>query len=488
MIEDYSQFHNDGGIHIEDTVDLQSSNSDSDNLNDHYHITLNQVYPLIPKVHEGDGEVDDYITKHLKFLMQHKVRLVNKYLDSIYSFWEDIQPMEMIVAFDESHGDIDELTMNLIKPEFKQLVRDLVKQKLSNKYIAPHATPPPEQDDDDAFDPNDDDGDDDEFYEPIHYEEKTKVSHTRHTKSKPTSHTPIPPAPKGVNPETWLSWSNARRTSYLRADTFPNAYYYRHLPPGEKQVNGAWTAHEKELFLKRVAEFRGDSDTMNGDWGLFSLSIPGRVGYQCSNFYRKLVEAGEIHDSRYIKGADGSIHHLSRMHDGKIASKAKKQTKFKQTKKYTKTVTTRIVDPSRIHSLRFVLSDSDDETEKSKQKQTSIKELLEKQANEREKQQQEQEPHHIKSRYDNWAMQNPLKNMVDDITGEIIRVPALSPDGYVLDYNTWLNVLKTKKENPFTRMPVTKRQLVILTFENFDEYKQKIVNLNSSDESSPLVD
>ena len=484
MIEDFSQFHNDGGFHIEDEVNLSLTTSDSDNQKDSNHITLQQVAQLIPKVNEGNGDIDQYVLKHSMFLMEHKVKRVNKYIDTIYSFWKDIKPMEMIVAFDECNGDIDELTVNLLKPEFRRLVQDLVKQKVSHKYIAPPAAPSADQDDDDAFDPNDDDGDDDEFYEPMQYEERIRAPHTRHTKARPVSHTEIPPAPKGISPETWLSWSDARRTSYLRADSFPNAYYYRHLPPGEKQINGAWTAHEKQLFLKRVAEFRGDSDTMNGDWGLFSLSIPGRVGYQCSNFYRKLVEAGEIYDSRYIKGADGAIHHLSRMHDRKAT---KTKLKQKHTKKNSKPITWRIVDPSRIHSLKLVLSDSDDETEKPQKQQTlSPAQFLKRQVIEHEKQVQEENSYQIKSRYDVWAQQNPLPHMVDDITGEKIRVPALSPDGYVLDYNTWLNVLKTKKENPFTRTPVTKRQLVVLTDENFDEYKDKIVNLNSSDENSPV--
>ena len=68
--------------------------------------------------------------------------------------------------------------------------------------------------------------------------------------------------------------------------------------------------------------------------------------------------------------------------------------------------------------------------------------------------------------------------MIDDITNELIQVPTLAPDGYVLDYNTWIKVLSTKNESPFTRMPVHKRELIILTVDNFDEYKEKIINLN----------
>ena len=41
---------------------------------------------------------------------------------------------------------------------------------------------------------------------------------------------------------------------------------------------------EKELFMKRKAEIGID-----GQWGIFSMAIPGRVGYQCANFYRHAV-------------------------------------------------------------------------------------------------------------------------------------------------------------------------------------------------------
>ena len=465
MIEDYSQFHNDGGIHIEDEVTLSMSTSDSDTQSgDSKHITLQQVMGLIPQPTNQDGEVNQYIIKQSTFLMEHKVKRVNKYIDTILSFWKDVKPMEMIVAFDESSGDIDELTVNLLKPDFKQMVRDLVKKKLNHEYSAPPEPKREVQDDDGAYEGNDEGDDDDDFVETAVVEEVTRSTHQRHTKSAPVAHGEIPPAPKGIDPETWMQWSDARRNSYLRADSYPNAYYYRHLPPGEKQINGAWTASEKAAFLKRVEEFRGNSTTMSGDWGMFSLTIPGRVGYQCSNFYRKLVEAGEIYDSQYVKGEDGLLHHLSRMHDGKIVTKTNGEKGKRKSAKHTGT-RRRVVEPCNIRSLTLVFNDTEAVVPEKKEHDPKAYFRIQK---------EEQ----IVSRYESWAMQNPLPNMIDDITGERIRVPAISPDGYVLDYNTWLNALKTNKENPFTRAPVTKRQLVVLTTDNFDQYQNNIVNLN----------
>ena len=37
------------------------------------------------------------------------------------------------------------------------------------------------------------------------------------------------------------------------------------------------------------------------------MNIPGRVGYQCSNFYRQLIKEGEIKDENYSFDKDGKL-------------------------------------------------------------------------------------------------------------------------------------------------------------------------------------
>ena len=78
-------------------------------------------------------------------------------------------------------------------------------------------------------------------------------------------------------------WSSARVNAYKAIETNPNMYYYRFNAPGEKQRNGGWTEEEKEMFQNRMKELGGTGDYQ---WGIFSMAIPGRVGYQCANFYR----------------------------------------------------------------------------------------------------------------------------------------------------------------------------------------------------------
>lgn len=45
-------------------------------------------------------------------------------------------------------------------------------------------------------------------------------------------------------------------------------------------------------------------------------------------------------------------------------------------------------------------------------------------------------------------------------------------------YDTWCTVLRKEPRNtcPFTKRKVTRRQLIKLTLENIDEYREKIVN------------
>lgn len=63
---------------------------------------------------------------------------------------------------------------------------------------------------------------------------------------------------------------------------------------------------EKQLFLERLKKVGAD-----GQWGLFSIGIPGRVGYQCSNYYRSLLKSGELTDSNYvIDSKTGAVRYL----------------------------------------------------------------------------------------------------------------------------------------------------------------------------------
>eukprot|EP00487_Bulimina_marginata_P000719 TRINITY_DN11437_c0_g1_i1.p1 TRINITY_DN11437_c0_g1~~TRINITY_DN11437_c0_g1_i1.p1 ORF type:complete len:101 (-),score=4.74 TRINITY_DN11437_c0_g1_i1:87-389(-) len=90
-------------------------------------------------------------------------------------------------------------------------------------------------------------------------------------------------------------WSEARKKAWNNRKSSPNAYFYRFNVPGQPQKNGKWTKDEHALFMKRVIGFG-----VNDQWGIFSKSIPGRVGYQCSNYWRGLVKDGDVTDPTII--------------------------------------------------------------------------------------------------------------------------------------------------------------------------------------------
>jgi hypothetical protein len=174
-------------------------------------------------------------------------------------------------------------------------------------------------------------------------------------------------------------------------------------------------------------------------WGIFSKPIPGRVGYQCSNFYRQLIKKGEIKDKFYS------------IVDGKISCAFGKGSRKRKVEG---------VEGAKRKTRKTRKSDEDDDEGEenddsyygSINKETMIyKDIM-----------------------------NPLPGFVDSITQEEVEKPAISPYGHVLGYRTWVRILTQEPKNicPFTKQPVTKRELIKLTHENIHEYSENIINTN----------
>ncbi|KAJ3326283.1 palmitoyltransferase akr1 [Boothiomyces sp. JEL0866] len=262
-------------------------------------------------------------------------------------------------------------------------------------------------------------------------------------------------------------WSEARIKAYQQIHTKPNTYYYRFNAPGEKQGSGAWSKEEKELFFKRLKDVGAD-----GQWGIFSIAIPGRVGYQCSNFYRHLLKTGEVVDENYSIDENGELHYLFGKKDGKEGSV---RVHTKKNKNYIEE-NPPVPKPPKVKKEPKV-------KEPKKPKEP-------KQSKRKRKQNDESDWEHFDedacSSYNTWSTSrtrskieesdilNPLPGMIDPITLQPIIKPAISPYGHVMGYDTWLRCLSSKEQKnicPMTKNPLTKRELVILTFENIDEYR-----------------
>lgn len=75
------------------------------------------------------------------------------------------------------------------------------------------------------------------------------------------------------------------------------------------------------------------------------MQIPGRVGYQCSNYYRQLIKEGEIHDENYEVDENGKLTFKFRNSEGKsVFARGKESTKPSKPKKTTKRKTREVVD------------------------------------------------------------------------------------------------------------------------------------------------
>ncbi|CAG8460077.1 7919_t:CDS:10 [Paraglomus brasilianum] len=258
-------------------------------------------------------------------------------------------------------------------------------------------------------------------------------------------------------------WSEARIKAYKAIETKPNTYYYRFNAPGEEQKKGPWTEEEEKLFFQRLEEVGAD-----GQWGLFSMAIPGRVGYQCSNFYRLLIETGRITDPNYVLDPKGKAHYLF-------------STKNKQTGVTEKTFRTHVKHGSRNARASGGLSSSSSGSSYTLKSWNTSKRTKTRASSSKEESGEEMDP------YMQQRNENPLPGFTDPITLDEVVKPAMSPYGHVMSYDSWVRCLSsepTKNICPLTKRPLTKRELIILTVDNIDQYrsashtsvKNKIVN------------
>ncbi|GJD07497.1 hypothetical protein Gasu2_18560 [Galdieria sulphuraria] len=286
-------------------------------------------------------------------------------------------------------------------------------------------------------------------------------------------------------------WSEARIKAYQSIDENPNAYYYRFNAPNEEQRYGAWTKEEEKLFFERLKECKIGE---NYEWGIFSIGIPGRVGYQCSNFYRRLLKEGRVKDDNYYFDAKG---------EPKFKFKSSNKIQFEDS---STTATSQAPKRRRQHKKsngkhkkkkKCSWEDSSDEDNENDTECSDDEEyrpgshgtrsrpqlraadsgsegLVNSSQNFSETSDQED------SVFAGYARDgdNPIPEFIDAITLEPIRRPAISPYGHVLGYSTWKRALQNEPKNtcPFTKKPLRVQDLVILTWENIEQYRSSIVH------------
>ena len=278
-------------------------------------------------------------------------------------------------------------------------------------------------------------------------------------------------------------WSDARKKAWSNREKNENQYYYRFNAPGEAQGEGKWSEAEHELFLKTLEDVRsGAAGYPMYQWGSFSKNIPGRVGYQCSNYYRSLIKNGEVEDSNYMVDEKGQMRFnfknkgFERVNKETgdtelLTSKPKKpkpppKPKKPKAPKAPKPKPKPKKKPKDDDDKNFRCTIKLDATRRSGRTAGATKKYTD---GDEESDEEEEEP--------------VLPGFMDPLTKQQIEEPAISPYGHVAGYETWCRALRSedaKDTCPFTRQPLKRRDLVKLTHENIAQYREKMVDTQNA--------
>jgi len=309
--------------------------------------------------------------------------------------------------------------------------------------------------------------------------------------------------------ELFAGWSGARIKGWKNRIKNPNAYYYRFNHPGEMQSNGGWTAEEHELFMATLAKLPDGKATY--EWGTFSIDIPGRVGYQCSNYYRSLVKSGIIVDVNYVVDDNGQLKFNFKnkgfeRKEGDTAAEPKpympkvpkppkppRPPKAPKARPPPKIKIPKAKKPKKDEKKKKKKGEGDDgddvkgdKTFRCSVKTTEIRRSSRNSAKEKKKYNLDGETDddgEERDEEDDEKDEPPVlpTGFLDPITRMQIEEPAaISPYGHVAGYETWCRILRNAEAPdtcPFTKQPLKRRQLVKLTHANIAEYITKMVDV-----------
>jgi hypothetical protein len=268
--------------------------------------------------------------------------------------------------------------------------------------------------------------------------------------------------------DLYEGWSDARVKAWKNREKNENQYYYRFNAPGEKQSNGKWTDTEHELFMETIAALPdGKADYQ---WGTFSKAIPGRVGYQCSNYYRSLVKNGIIVDTNYMVDEKGELrfNFKNKGFDRVEQPEGSEQRVFVKVVRVPKPKAPKAPKPKPKKKKKL---DDDD-----KAFQCSVRPTVVRSSGRAAKRSYaDGEDEDDDGEFEELPV---LPGFIDPITRLPVEEPTISPYGHVAGYETWCRILRSSDAPdvcPFTKQPLKRRELVKLTHENIGEYASKIV-------------
>ena len=272
-----------------------------------------------------------------------------------------------------------------------------------------------------------------------------------------------------VNP--YEGWSEARIKAWKNREKNENQYYYRFNEPGEMQANGKWTDEEHQKFMDIIASLPGGK--ANYEWGTFSKGIPGRVGYQCSNYYRTLVKNNIIQDENYmVDPVSGDLRFNFKNKGFTRAEPVEGEPRMVMVKKVIKQKKPKA--PKQPKKAKKKVKKSDDD----KAFHCTIRAGPVRSSGRATKKTYTDGGDDDEDFDDEFEELPVLPGFIDPITRMAIEEPAISPYGHVAGYETWCKILRQPEAPdtcPFTKQPLKRRELIKLTHENIDQYRSKIV-------------
>lgn len=296
-----------------------------------------------------------------------------------------------------------------------------------------------------------------------------------------------------VTQDIWDKWSPVRRESFTQIAKNPNTFFYRHRPPGDPQKCGPFTAEEEAQFLERLAYFRNELNVDDGLWGLFSIPIRGRVGYQCANFYRLLIKNKKIEDDRYEILEDGKLKFLrgSRSNPSEEVMKKLEKEAFQFIKQCLQTEDGVVPTISKPIIVPAEKSSNPPNNSKPFKVSRASKEIIKYLGHQRSIQAKKniQQPVSLGAKrfshggpiqaytIDNRNQICPIFGALDPLSNDPIDTPMMDPNGFVMDLKSWRRIFRHNEKAPCQMIAKDESDLIELNSKNFDEFRLQISNI-----------
>jgi len=290
---------------------------------------------------------------------------------------------------------------------------------------------------------------------------------------------------KFVSETSWVTWSVAKKQSYQQMFANPNSFFYRNRPPGESQKIGPFSQQEEKLFVERLNYFREKLGIHDGMWGYFAVGIPGRLGYQCSSYYRMLLQEKKLADKNYKVEETGKLKCLHRNR----TTIPKESAKILEEEAIAYILNCSSLNDQQIDTLK----------KKSKKRPLKNNEISEIEEPQHSPLRETRIPHPRKPQNDFTSADpvfeenseeesepdtsdigfSPYYGAQDQITKKPMRRPTISPYGYMFDYETWLDIINNRIPTPSNVEICLEKDLVEINDENYPKYKFDIINVFS---------